>query len=181
MTSGDEGDPYRERSSVRREGTLLRVPLVDARLPERCVVCGRRFDVAPRKEVLYRHGRPESTSWTIALLCTMWIAFLYLRPVFVRFWVCRAHLREHRRRLAGRWSAAGGLFALTIAVAVAGQANWGVWFMLAFFVAVAIAQRASHLVRLADVDGEYAWLVTHREFVESFPEDAPSEISPARR
>ena len=181
MTSGDEGDPYRERSSVRREGTLLRVPLVDARLPERCVVCGRRFDVVPRKEVLYRHGRPESTSWTIALLCTMWIAFLYLRPVFVRFWVCRAHLREHRRRLAGRWSAAGGLFALTIAVAVAGQANWGVWFMLAFFVAVAIAQRASHLVRLADVDGEYAWLVTHREFVESFPEDAPSEISPARR
>ena len=177
MTSRDDGDPYRERSSVRREGTLLRVPLVAAHLPERCVVCGRRFDLVVRKEVLYRHGRPESTWLLFGLLCTMWIALLYLHPVIVEFWACRAHLRQHRLRLAGRWAAAGALFALAFAAFVLGSRGLGSALALAFAVVAVLAHRASHLVRLARVEGEHAWLVTHRDFVETFPGEATSELS----
>jgi len=173
MTPRDDADPYRERSSVRRVGPLLRVPVVDARLPARCVVCNERLDIVRRKEVLYRPGRPESTWLVFALLCTVWIAFLYLRPVIVEFWVCRAHARAHRRRFASRWAAAIGLLALGCAAFVAGSRSLGTALVLGFAVLAVIAHRASRLVRLARIEGEHAWLVTHLDFVESFPEEKP--------
>ncbi len=168
----DAGPQRNIGDDVARDGALLRVAVLGARLPNRCIVCNGPGEGPRFQQFLNRFSTAGPLWTTLIVVFASWLALFWLRPVIVEFSLCSEHRRWRRRRIVLCASGSASCFAL----------GWGafVWDLpkvglVAFGACAAfgfLAHRLADVIRLRERTEKYAWLKVPAPFLEGIGRDA---------
>jgi hypothetical protein len=153
-----------------RDGDELRVPVLRAVLPDRCVRCNRPGCDPRLKQFLNRFSTVGPFWTTLVVVFASWMALFWLRPVIVEFSMCAAHLRSRRRSMLLCFAASAACFVLgwfafvrdapgAGLIAFGACATWGL-----------LMRRAANVIVLRKRDDEYAWLKVPAPFLDGIGE-----------